>query len=216
MINEGKTEEYTIKNKNCNNEWKKCKLLGSILDTENDLSRRKNLAIVAANKLHHIFENKKISITVKTSTFKAYIEPIFLYNSEVWTLTKTMDQQINAFQRKLIRTFILNVKWPIIIKNSDAYEQTKLNPWSYIIEIKRLKWFGKVARMNNATPARQALSYAMEDYKKVRGRPRTTWLSMITEEIKTVLIIDIRDALEMARNEIVWNEIIDKHFFLNL
>ena len=76
-----------------------------------------------------------------------------------------------------------------------------------------LKWFGKVVRMNNATPARQALSYAMKDYKKVRGRSCTTWLSMITEEIKTVLKIDICGALEMARNEIVWNEIIDKHFF---
>ena len=32
---------------------------------------------------------------------------------------------------------------------------------------------------------------------------------MITEEIKTVLKIDIHDTLEMN----VWNEIIDKHFF---
>ena len=46
-----------------------------------------------------------------------------------------------------------------------------------------------------------------DDYKKVRGRPRITWLSMITEEIKTVLKIDVCDALEMATIMVInyWN-----------
>ena len=32
-INESKTEEYTIKRANCDNRWRDCKLLGSLLDT---------------------------------------------------------------------------------------------------------------------------------------------------------------------------------------
>ena len=82
-INESKTEEYTI---NCDNRWRDCKLLGSLIDTENDIIRRKVLAINAANKLKDLFLNKDVTINVKTKLFKSYITPIFLYNSKLWTL----------------------------------------------------------------------------------------------------------------------------------
>ena len=66
----------------CKRQWD-CKLLGSLLDgTQNDIKRRKVLAINAANKLKHLFLNKNVTIDVKTELFKTYITPIFLYNSE--------------------------------------------------------------------------------------------------------------------------------------
>ena len=54
-INKSKTEEYTIKRANCDNRWRDCKLLASLLDTQNDIKRRKVLAINAANKLNNLF-----------------------------------------------------------------------------------------------------------------------------------------------------------------
>ena len=81
-INESKTEEYTSKSANCDDRWRDCKLLGSLLDTKNDIRRRKVLAINAANKLKHLFLNKDVTIIVQT--------PIFLYNPELWTLTNNM------------------------------------------------------------------------------------------------------------------------------
>ena len=39
-INKTKTEEYTV-TKNGPEEWKKCKILGSLLDTNKDIKRRK-------------------------------------------------------------------------------------------------------------------------------------------------------------------------------
>ena len=70
-INESKTEEYTIKRANCDNRWRDSKLLGSLLDTQNDIKRRKVLAINAANKLKHLFLNKDVTINVKTKLFKS-------------------------------------------------------------------------------------------------------------------------------------------------
>ena len=77
-INESKTEEYTIKRANYDNPWRDCKVLGSLLDTQNDIKRRKVLAINVANKLKHLFLNKDVTINVKTKLFKSYITPIFL------------------------------------------------------------------------------------------------------------------------------------------
>ena len=86
-INESKTEEYKI-NKNSRRNWKKCKFLGSMLGTSEDIKRRKTLAIRSANNLTLIFNNKHLTIKTKTKAFTTYIQPLFLYNCETWTLTK--------------------------------------------------------------------------------------------------------------------------------
>ena len=88
-INKSKAEEYTIKKANCDNRWRDCKLLGSLLDTQNDIKRRKVLTINAANRLRHLFLDKDITINVKTKLFKSYIAPIFLYNSVLAVLSMT-------------------------------------------------------------------------------------------------------------------------------
>ena len=101
-INESKTEEYIIKRANCDNRWRDCKLLGSLLDTQKEIKRRKVLAINAANKLKHLFLNKDVTISVKTILFKSYITPIFLYNSDLWTLTNNMQRKVDSFQQRII------------------------------------------------------------------------------------------------------------------
>ena len=123
----------------------------------------------AALKLKNIFENKNISISIKVITFKTYIESIFLYNSELWTITKNLHTQIDSFQRRLIRTFILNVKWPKTVKNDTIYNITKTTPWTEKIKYKRLKWFRKFASLSPNTSVRQALEYVLSPYKKSKG-----------------------------------------------
>ena len=92
-----KTEEYKISRVNCDDKWKKCKLLGSILDTNNDIKRRKGLSLDAVQKIKYMFNNKKLSIKTKMRAFDAYISSIFLYNSELWTLTSSIEKQIDSF-----------------------------------------------------------------------------------------------------------------------
>ena len=152
-INESKTKEYTIKRGNCDNRWRDSKLLGSLLDTQNDIKRRKVLAINAANKLKHLFLNKDVTINVKTKLFKSYITPKFLYNSELWTLTNNMQPNVDSFQRRIIRTLVLNVRWSTIVKNEVTFTKTKLEPWSIIIGKRRLKWFSNIGRMDPSTTA---------------------------------------------------------------
>ena len=52
-INKTKTEEYIItQKKKCDNGWRSCKLLGSLLNTENDIKRGKGFAINVILKLY--------------------------------------------------------------------------------------------------------------------------------------------------------------------
>ena len=74
-INDTKTEEYKITNNE--NKWKKCKLLGSYIDTEADISNRKGMFLSAAKQLLHILNHKRLPISVKIKTFNVYLSLYF-------------------------------------------------------------------------------------------------------------------------------------------
>ena len=80
-MNKSKTEEYNIDQKG-NEAWKECKILGSLLDTEKDINRRKILAINACKTFNSIFSSKKNFNKAKLRTFNEYVASVFLYNTE--------------------------------------------------------------------------------------------------------------------------------------
>ena len=100
-------------------EWQKCKLLGSLLHTKCDIERRKILTLDSMKAFEHIFKSKRISISLKIRTFSTYCASIFLYNSELWTLTGTLEKEIEAFHRRLLRITI-DFKWPKVVSNKKA------------------------------------------------------------------------------------------------
>ena len=53
-----------------------------------------------------IYKSKRINISLKVRMFLAYSASVFLYNSELWALSETLEKQIDAFQRKLLRRVI--------------------------------------------------------------------------------------------------------------
>ena len=83
--------------------------------------------------MNKILKSAQISIKLKSRTFDAYASSIFLFNSEIWTITKGDEDIIDAFQRRLLRTYVLNVKWPKKVRSEDIYILTGVSKWSKII-----------------------------------------------------------------------------------
>ena len=81
MINKDKTEQYLINR--ITHELRKCKYLGTMLDTKEDIKQRKVLAINAANRIQALFDNKKMTPETKMTAFRGYILPIFLHNIKI-------------------------------------------------------------------------------------------------------------------------------------
>jgi hypothetical protein len=44
---------------------------------------------------------KHISLKTRLRIMNAYVSNIFMYNSETWTLTKTLEMKIDIFQRSI-------------------------------------------------------------------------------------------------------------------
>ena len=117
IINQDQTEMYKI-SRTSDEEWKKYKYLGPMLGTEEDINWRKSILLDAFKTMEDInwrksllldafktmenilLRSKKISEKIRICVFKTYLESVFLYNSELWTLTSTLDKQIDSFQRK--------------------------------------------------------------------------------------------------------------------
>ena len=202
-INEAKTEEFTIQ-ENGPEEWKKCRILGSLLDTSEDIKRRKQLANNAMQKLKHVFENNKLKNEVKLRIFRACVESIFLYNSELWTVTKTIENKIDSYQRRLQRRAI-NIKWPKKISSERLNEITKHRKWSESIKTRRMRWFGHAVRLHSDTPAKQALEEATRNVKKLRGGQKTTWIKTLEKDLKEQgMTID--SATEKAKDRKEWQK----------
>ena len=67
-VNEEKTEKFSVKH-NGEDTWKKTVLLGSKLDTESDISRRKGLASAAWNKYTKLLISKTLPLLLRVKYF---------------------------------------------------------------------------------------------------------------------------------------------------
>ena len=194
-INKSKTEKFHV-SKYGDNKWKSCKYLGSLLGTEEDIKRRKGLAHDSYKTLEKILESTLVSEHMRIRVFRAYTETILLYNSELWSLTKTLENSINAFHRRLLRK-VIHVRWPRTIRNEDLYERTGLLPLSVTICKRKLSWFGHLLRLQLETPARKSLEAFIKPWKRSAGKPKTTWLSTVIKDIKTHSEIKLTGDIEI-------------------
>ena len=184
--NATKDEFYTIKRDSEDKKWKKCKILGSLLDTNEDIKRRKAGAADAMRKFRDIWTSKT-NRNLKLRIFNSVVASIFLYNSELWTITQTQAKSIDSYQRRLLRQ-VINIRWPQVITNKKLSTLFNFTPWSIVVAERRFRWLGHLFRMPENTPAKEALSYAEESHRNPRGRPKQTWLKLVHEDVASMKI----------------------------
>ena len=204
--NEEKNEDYEVKNKG-DDRWTACKYLGSLLDTEKDITRRKILALDAMKTMNNIWRSR-ISRNIKCRIFNACIAPIFLANSELWTVNGRIDKKIDCFQRRLLRQ-ALNIRYPKKISNENLKEITNFKEWSIHISIQRLRWLGHAFRLPENSPAKQALLEIENTPKRCRGRPKTKWIDTVEKQLEK-LNVTFQEAKYIATNRKKWNQIINR------
>ena len=76
--NEHKTEEYTVPDATPirgKDSWRKCKLLGSLLDTKEDIQRRKMITITMKEN-SHVYKSKYLTLSQKIRHFRVFADKI--------------------------------------------------------------------------------------------------------------------------------------------
>ena len=208
--NEDKREKFSISH-NGNNTWKDTVLLGSKLDTESDINRRKGLASAAWNKNSKLLTNKTLPLLLRMRYFEAFISSIFLYQCGIWTLTDKLNHKIDVFQRLFLKRIVgikYNHKSNKSISNKELYKITHQKKWSVVCKFRRLTLFGHTCRLPKGAPSRDALDESLRPVTKLIGGQKTTLISTITRDFKTI-DKTIGEAILTAPNKKEYRKLVD-------
>ena len=80
---------------------------------------RKGLAWKSINKLQKIWKSD-LPRKLKVNILKTLVEPVLLYGSESWTLTKQLERSLDGCYTRLLRA-ALNISWMDKVPNTELY-----------------------------------------------------------------------------------------------
>ena len=85
--------------------------------------------------------------------------------------------------------------------------KTKQRKWSNVIKERRLSWYGHVCRLDERTPAQQALNYVKTSkIKKLKGGQKTTWLKTIEKDFETIREHPNENIIELTQDRSAWRQ----------
>ena len=110
---------------------------------EHEMKRRIEIARAAFRKLNDLLTCyfKKFNFTTRKRILKCYVFTTLLYGSETWTITKTMEDRINAVEMWTNRR-MLRIPWTDKISNEEVIQ--RVTPEQSImcrLKTSKLKYF---------------------------------------------------------------------------
>lgn len=118
--------------------------------------------ILAANRAYHafikLFKNRLISKTCKLTLYKTLVRSIVCFNAETRTMTTTDENNLRAFERKILRKIFGPVKEDnnvYRVRYNEIMQLMENEDIVRFIKAQRLRWLGHIKRMDeNKTPKR--------------------------------------------------------------
>jgi hypothetical protein len=141
------------------------KYLGSYgSSSEKDFTTRKGMAWSACNDMYKIWSSQ-LSNNLKIKIFRATVEPILLYGSETWTLSRKLEKRLDGtYTRLLMRA--QNLSWKRHPTISEIYNQ--LPRVSCLVKSRRIQFAGHCYRADGEVIS--SLLLWRPDYGQRRGR----------------------------------------------
>ena len=164
------------------------KYLGSyVSSSEKDFTTRKGMAWSACNDMHKIWSSQ-LSNNLKIKIFRATVEPILLYGSETWTLSRKLEKRLDGTYTRLLRR-AQSLSWKSHPTISQIYGE--LPRVSSLVKYRRVQFAGHCFRADAEVIS--SLLLWRPSYGHSRGRKlsfpdvisRDTGLS--TEDLKTAM-----------------------------
>ena len=144
--------------------------------SETELNCRIATAKTKFSMLSTILTSKQLSIPLKIRVLTCYVFSVFGYGAEAWTLTKAMEEKIDAFEMWCLRK-MGGISYKDRVTNEDVLKRLKTERnLLRTIKQRKLRYFGHIERQNGFL--KQTLEGRLAGRRPI-GRPRTTWLDNI-------------------------------------
>ena len=158
--------------------------LGSVLTWDNNCTKDISTRIAKAKGIlagfNNIWRSKSIRHKTKLGILRTCVWSVALYASETWTLKKTDQGRLLAFEMYCYRR-MLRISWRDRVTNEEIRRRLNLRENIVQMIIKRkLNFFGHICRMRNDRKVKTVMLGEMEGTGR-RGRPNREWLDDIRD-----------------------------------
>ena len=184
------------------------KYLGTLIKdngkTDAEIEARTKLAKSQFSAMYKTFTSKRLKISTRIRILKCYIFSIFTYGSEAWTLSKVLEQKIEAFEMYCYR-WMGGVSWKDRVTNENVLK--KINTKRCLlkdVQKRKIRYYGHIKRRNNF------LTTTMEgkmNGRRPRGRPRISWFC----DVKAWTNLPAADCTRMAASRSLWSVTTSRH-----
>ena len=163
------------------------KYLGSIFTEDGRLNREIESTVQKTNsfgyQLAPLLRHPNIPIDIKAKLIESIFRPTLTYQSQTWTLTKSLERKITTCEIRCLRR-AANKTRRDKVKNTKIREMVGTTPILHHIQQQRIRWFGHLTRMAPHQLGSKAYNTKISGYK-ARGRLRKTWIEGVKETLKT-------------------------------
>jgi hypothetical protein len=189
------------------------KYLGNAINKEGRISECIKDRIQAGNRAyaanHHMLKSKIIRRAVKMQIYKMLIRPVVTFGSETWTLTKSDENLLRIFKRKILQKIYgpiqegdtwrirNNEEVNIVIKGEDIVK---------FIKAQRIRWLGHVKRMEVGAMLRKMMEGRLFIGRR-KGRPRLRWMDDVIADLR---IMKIKQWTEKAKDREQWRLVVEE------
>jgi hypothetical protein len=146
---------------------------GLVPDVRDDLRRRRGLAWAAFHSLRPVLQSEALPDRQRSALFQAVVETVLLYNAETWTLTETLERQIDAAHAGLLRAAFKTGSEHIT--NEALYTRARLSRPSDLLRRRRLQLAGHQIRAESycPQPVQEVLLLTLQaPYRRGQARTR--------------------------------------------
>ncbi|XP_022171125.1 uncharacterized protein LOC111034293 [Myzus persicae] len=150
----------------------------------------------------------------KIRLYKTLVRPIVLYACGAWASTKSDENKLRIFERKVLRRIFgpkRNDEGNYEIR-SNRELNALYNESNIVSTLKsqRIRWAGHVWRAEDRLIS--TITKWKPDKSRPRGRPRQRWEDRVKEDLK---MLGVRNGEEQAAHRETWKEIAEAAMGLN-
>jgi len=148
--------------------------------------------------------SSSISLATKLRLYNACILPIFLYGTELWSVTSSLSKKIDALDTWCPR-WILHIHWILS-------QMKRFGLLSDTIRGRRLSFFRHRSRVDPSQDHSRALQSCIlgppRDWRHRVGRPRQSWLRTVEDDLRPP-IFGLASAGRRALDRSAWRLLVE-------
>jgi hypothetical protein len=155
--------------------------------------------------------SRLISKNLKVKIYKIGILPVMLYGCETWSLTLWEEHRLRVFENRVLRRIFgpkreEDGSWRKL--HNDELHSFYSSPNNVrVIQSRRVRWAGHVARMGEGRGVYRVLVWRPES-KRLLGRPRRRWEDNIKMDLRETGI-DGADWIRLVQDRFQWRAFVN-------